>query len=157
MGFTRVYRYTAGKRDWFAHGLPMAGERAAEPKAGDEDVLRRDVPTCRPDERVGVVRDRVLAGGWNICLVTNETGIVLGRLHSAAWESDAETAVEQVMENGPTSFRPDYSLETLLGRMQAKNVGSVVVTNSDGVLMGVLFRKDVEQRLTQVRLEEVNE
>jgi predicted transcriptional regulator len=72
-------------------------------------------------------------------------------LRKEAWTADPEAAVEDVMENGPSTFRPDVFLETLVKRMQAKKVGSTVITNSDGVLIGVLYRKDAEQRLQQVQ------
>ena len=51
------------------------------------------------------------------------------------------------MENGPTTFRPDNFLEPLVKRMREKKVGSVIITDSDGVLMRVLYRKDAEERL----------
>jgi predicted transcriptional regulator len=57
--------------------------------------------------------------------------------------------VESVMENGPTTFRPDYLLDTLIKRMQQCKVGSVIVTNSDGVLMGMVYRGDAEDYLKQ--------
>ena len=53
------------------------------------------------------------------------------------------------MENGPTTFRPDNFLEPLTKRMREKKVGSVIITNSDGVLIGILYRKDAEARLGQ--------
>ena len=43
LGFTHVYRYTAGKMDWRASGLPIEGQFADEPCA--KDIARRDVPT----------------------------------------------------------------------------------------------------------------
>ena len=145
LGFSRVHRYAAGKLDWFAYGLPMAGEFAAIPKAGD--VVRRDVPTCRLTDRVGGVYERCQATGWKVCLVVNESNVVLGRLRREAWEADPDTPVEKVMENGPTTFRPDYFLEPLVKRMREKKVGSVIITNSDGILIGLLYRNDGEARL----------
>lgn len=142
-----MYRYAAGKLDWFAFGLPMAGEFAAIPKAGD--VVRRDVPTCRLGDRLGDVHERCQAAGWKVCLVVNEQRIVLGRLRREAWDADPVTPVEQVMENGPTTFRPDNFLESLVKRMQEKKVGSVILTTSDGVLIGILYRADAEERLRQ--------
>jgi CBS domain-containing protein len=55
------------------------------------------------------------------------------------------------MENGPTTFRPDNFLEPLIKRMHDKKVGSVIITNSDGVLIGLLYRKDGEERLQRDR------
>jgi CBS domain-containing protein len=125
----------------------MAGEFAAIPKAGD--VVRRDVPTCHLTERVGEVYERSQAIGWKVCLVVNEQKVVLGRLRREAWDADPDTPVEEVMENGPTTFRPDNFLEPLTKRMRERKVGSVIITNSDGVLIGLLYRKDAEERLGQ--------
>lgn len=147
LGFSPVYRYAAGKLDWFAFDLPMEGEYAAIPKASD--VVRRDVPTCHLGERVGEVYERCQAIGWKVCLVVNEKNIVLGRLRGTAWEADPNTPVEQVMENGPTTFRPDNFLEPLIKRMRDKKVGTVIITNSDGGLIGILYRRDGEERLSQ--------
>jgi rhodanese-related sulfurtransferase/CBS domain-containing protein len=150
LGFSSVYRYAAGKLDWFAFGFPMEGELAVFPKAGD--VVRRDVPTCRVTDRVGEVYQRCQAAGWKVCLVVNESNVVLGRLRREAWDADPQTFVEEVMENGPTSFRPDNFLEPLVKRMQEKKVSSVIITNSDGILIGVLYRKAAEERLHQEHL-----
>jgi predicted transcriptional regulator len=150
LGFSPVYRYVAGKMDWFAFALPMEGEFAAILKAGD--VVRRDVPTCHLTDRVGEVYQRCQAAGWKVSLVVNELNVVLGRLRREAWEADPETLVEEVMENGPSTFRPDVFLATLVKRMEDRKVGSVVITNSDGVLIGVLYRKDAEERLHQDHL-----
>jgi predicted transcriptional regulator len=79
--------------------------------------------------------------------VVNESSVVLGRLRREAWDADPNTPVENVMENGPTTFRPDNFLEPLIKRMREKKVGSVIITNSDGVLIGLLYRKDGEERL----------
>src|SRR5919198_1857676 len=143
LGFSSVYRYAAGKRDWFAFGLPMEGEFASIPKA--IDVVRREVPTCHLGDHVGEVYKRCQKVGWQVCLVVNEANIVLGRLRREAWQAEPETPVEQAMENGPTTFRPDNFLEPLTRRMQEKKVGSVIITNSDGALIGLLYRKDAEE------------
>ena len=149
MGFSQVYRYAAGKLDWFAYGLPMEGEFAGIPKAGG--VVRSDIPTCRLTDHVGEVYRRCQEAGWKVCLVVNEANVVLGRLHREAWDADPETVVEEIMENGPTTFRPDNFLEPLIKRMHEKKVGSVIITNSDGVLIGILYRKDGDERLQQDR------
>lgn len=150
MGFKQVYRYAAGKLDWFAFGLPMQGEFASYLRA--IDVVRRDVPTCRLKDQMGEVYRHCQDIGWKVCLVVTESNVVLGRLRREAWAANPQTPVEEVMENGPTTFRPDNFLEPLVHRMQEKKVGSVIVTNSDGVLLGILFRKDAEEQLHQNRL-----
>src|SRR5215207_3451599 len=147
LGFPEVYRYTAGKRDWFAFGLPMEGDFSTIPKA--MDVLRHDVPTCHLKDPVGEVSERCREAGWQVCLVVNEANIVLGRVRREAWQADPATPVEQVMENGPTTFRPDNFLEPLTRRMQERKVGSVIITDADGRLIGILYRKDAQERLHQ--------
>jgi CBS domain-containing protein len=153
LGFTEVYCYAAGKLDWFAFGLPMAGKFAEIPKAGD--IVRQDVPTCKLTDRLGEVYERCQAFGWKVCVVVNELNVVLGRLRGEAWKADPQTPIEEVMENGPSTFRPDVFLKTLVKRMLNKKVGSVIITNSDGVLIGILYRKDAEERLSRDRI--VNE
>jgi predicted transcriptional regulator len=145
LGFSQVYRYVAGKLDWFAFDLAMEGEFAGIPKAND--VVRRDAPTCHLRDRVGEVYRRCQDAGWKVCLVVTKSKIVLGRLRKEAWDADPNTLAQEVMEEGPSTFRPDVFLETLVKRMRARKVGSVVITNSNGVLIGVLYRRDAEERL----------
>jgi CBS domain-containing protein len=73
-----VYDYTAGKSDWMAAGLPTEGAAAGRPTAAT--VARREVPTCRLEESLRDVRERVRAAGWNACVVVNEKRIVMGLL-----------------------------------------------------------------------------
>lgn len=129
----------------------MEGEFSTILKAGD--VVRHNVPTCRLTERIGTVHRRCRDAGWNVCLVVNESNILLGRLRGEAWEADPERIAADVMENGPTTFRPDKFLEPLIKRMFAKKVGTVVITNPDGVLIGLLYRRDGAERLEQEKAE----
>ncbi len=148
LGFGEVYDYVAGEADWFASGLPREGRDAAIPRAGD--VARRDVPTCGPNDRVGEVRERVRAARWDECLVVNGERVVLGRLRGTALAREAETPVEQAMEAGPTTIRPDTRLADITERLRAKDVATVVVTTSDGRLVGLLKRGDAEHQLSDV-------
>ncbi len=125
----------------------MEGEFASISKV--IDVMRHEVPTCYLKEHVGEVYQRCQEAGWQVCIVVNKENIVLGRLRREAWQAHPDIPVEQVMENGPTTFRPDNFLEPLTKRMREKKVGSVIITNSDGVLIGILYRKDAEARLGQ--------
>jgi CBS domain-containing protein len=146
LGFTRVYRYTPGKDGWLAMGLPTEGPDAATPRAGD--IADRDPPTCSPLERLGDVRDRLRAGKSS-CIVVNDQRVVLGRVRGEALKGDPEQSVEAVMEAGPTTVRPSEPLDALIGRMQKRKTGSIVVSTADGVLVGVLRREDGERRLAE--------
>jgi len=132
------------------HGLPMEGRTAGRRRA--IEVARKDMPTCRPRERLGEVRERVQATGHEMCVVANERGIVLGRLQRKAWEGNPESAVEDVMELGPPTTRPDAFLHEVIERL--RKVGSLLVTRygseeDGGRLVGVLFREDVERVLEE--------
>ena len=145
LGFTQVYDYAAGKADWAAMGLLTEGKAAERPRAGD--IARKEVPTCHLSERLSDVRQRTEAAGWNVCLVLDDNGILLGRLRQRALHKDPDAIVEKVMEEGPTTIRPNTELENIIRRMQAKKVGSIVVTKSDGRLIGILYRQDGEEQL----------
>ncbi|MEA2282760.1 MAG: hypothetical protein QOK21_3367 [Solirubrobacteraceae bacterium] len=82
LGFERVYDYMPGKVDWLARGLPREGDKANEPRA--VDFARQDVITCRLEDRVGAVRDRVEASPYGFALVLADGGVLLGRLRKAA-------------------------------------------------------------------------
>jgi CBS domain-containing protein len=144
IGFSNVYDYVAGKADWGASGLPLQGTTG--PRAGEH--ARSDVPTCRLDERLPDVRARVSSIGWDTCLVVNEERVVLGRLGRRALAREEDVAVEEAMSSGPSTIRPNVTLQTIVERLRSKNLASAVVTRSDGTLVGVLRREDAELALT---------
>lgn len=147
LGFTQVFRYTAGKNDWFAAGLPIEGALASLPRASD--IARRDVPTCRLTDRIGDVCERVQAATEHVCIVVNEAGVVLGRLRGAALAADPQAIADARMEPGPTTIRPNTPLADITPRMHRRKVGSIIVTDSDGVLIGILYRTDADRRLAE--------
>src|SRR5216683_3451337 len=140
LGFEQVFRYTPGKEDWMAAGLPIEGLKASIPRVGS--VARRDVPTSRLDERVGDVAARVRAKGWELCVVVNEGNIVLGRLARAALEGEANATVGAVMEPGPVTYRPHVVAEDAGHTLAERHVQSVLVTTGDGELIGVFRAED---------------
>lgn len=146
MGFDKVYDYAAGKADWTSSGLPSEGTLREQPRA--IDAARRDILTARPTETVSEARRRAEERGVRVCVVVNEDGVVLGRLRGDALEAGPDAPVESVMEEGPTTVRADADLETLTERMRERKVGSILVTTSDGVLLGILYRKDAEEMLS---------
>jgi len=140
LGFREVYDYVAGKLDWMAAGLPTEGTNAAHPRAGD--VSRKDVPTARLEERLGDVRERVSAGGWDAVVVTNDERVVLGLLRSKELAKDPELSIEKAMRPGPSTFRPYVAIKEMAETMTGHMLESVPVTTSDGRLVGLLLQKD---------------
>ena len=145
LGFDRVYDYVPGKAAWSASGLPTEGTLAGVPTI--EDAARPDVPTCAPAEKVGDARDRVRAAGWDSCVVVNDERVVLGLLREKELALDPDVGVEQVMRNGPTTSRPNGSIWRVAERMRERGARTILVTTSDGRLVGLLYREDAE-RLT---------
>jgi Mg/Co/Ni transporter MgtE len=128
-----------GKLDWLAAGLPTEGTNAERPRAAD--VARADVPTCRIDEQVERVRERVRAAGWDACVVVNDERVVLGLLRQEELERP-EGRIERVMRPGPSTFRPHVPIEELAHYMVAHDLPTSPITSSDGRLIGVLRRED---------------
>jgi Mg/Co/Ni transporter MgtE len=143
MGFTQVYDYTAGKVDWMAAGLPTEGSAAGRPRAGG--AARADVPVCRMDERLGQVRERVLAAGWDACVVVNQQRVVLGLLRAKQLDADPELRIEQAMRPGPSTFRPHVPIEEMASYMVDHKLDSSPITTSDGRLVGLLRQADAVQ------------
>jgi len=145
IGFPRVYDYVAGKADWGSAGLPLEGSSGSETRAGAH--ARRDVPTCRLDEPLAQIRERVRQADWDTCFVVDEEGVVLGRLGRSALQRDDELSVEQAMTPGPSTIRPSARLNDVVARMRTQNLSNLPVTTSDGQLVGLLAREDAERAI----------
>jgi len=142
-----VFHYVAGKLDWLAAGLPTEGTNTGRPRA--VDVARRDVPTCHLDERLGEVRDRVKAAGWDACVVVNAERVVLGLLRARELDRDPALRIEQAMRPGPSTFRPYVAIEKLVKVMTDHGRENLPITTSDGRLVGLVKRADAEQAAGQ--------
>jgi CBS domain-containing protein len=138
-----VYDYVAGKQDWMAAGLPIEGENAAIPRAGD--LAARDVPTCGLGDRVGDVRKRIEGTGWNACVVVNTEKVVLGLLRSKQLAGGDDERVEDVMRPGPGTFRPNVPIDEMARYMIEHDLESAPVTTPDGKLVGMLRRRDAAE------------
>ncbi|MGH9114000.1 MAG: CBS domain-containing protein [Acidimicrobiales bacterium] len=126
LGFD-VYDYAAGKVDWLAAGLLTVQAHPLPRRALDQ--ADRDPPTCSPDTPVEDL-DTPSA------LVVNEARVVLGRVRADGHPPSGRA--EDVMEPGPTTVRAHEPLDPLLARMQQRNAREIVVTTSEGRLLGVL-------------------
>jgi Mg/Co/Ni transporter MgtE len=143
-----------GKLDWLAAGLPTEGTNAERLRAGT--VARRDVPTCRLDEPVSEVRDRVRAARWDACVVVNDERIVLGMLREAELDRDDGEPIERFMRPGPSTFRPHIPIVEMARFMVAHDLPTSPITSSDGRLIGVLRREDAVQVAHQLHDDEVS-
>jgi Mg/Co/Ni transporter MgtE len=148
LGFKTVYEYTDGLADWAASGLPTEGTLAKVPNIGE--VSRKDVPVAGLGDRVGEVKARVESGGWDTALVVNEEKVVLGRLFKSQLDSDPEAAVESIMKPGPSTFRPSVSAPEMVEFMRKHDLEAAPVTTSEGVLIGVVLKQDLDKILEEL-------
>jgi CBS domain-containing protein len=139
LGFEEVYDYEAGKADWGAAGLARDGRVTSQPSAGD--AADKSVPTCQLEDDLQQVRARVRATGWELCIVVNEQGIVLGRLGRRALTAHDDRTVEEAMSEGPSTIRPNVPLADARERLQRQNLETALVTTNDGRLVGVLHAR----------------
>jgi Mg/Co/Ni transporter MgtE len=135
-----VCHYVAGKADWGSFGLPLEGKADSSTRVGA--VTRADAPRCLPDELVSAVAERV-GDEWQICVVTNGEGVVLGLLGRQAIRSAENVRAQDAMTLGPKTIRPSARREAVAEWMRDHALTSMLVTHPDGVLVGVLRREDL--------------
>jgi CBS domain-containing protein len=147
MGFSEVYDFVDGKIEWISHGLPVEGTGPHFAVAGE--VADRDaVLVCRVGDTVGDVARALDTVPHDYCVVLNDHDIVLGRMRKKDLHGSNETAVEHIMEPGPTTVRGTEPAKGLLERMTKKNVPAVIVTTNKGRLMGTVTQEALERLLS---------
>lgn len=91
------------------------------------------------------MREAVKAAGWNVCVVVNQETVVLGLLRERELAAAPEKRADQVMRSGPATYRPDALVADVVQAMETRDVRGVLVTLSDGRLVGWLRRDDAAQ------------
>jgi CBS domain-containing protein len=138
-GFGPMYDYVAGKADWLAADLPFAGTAQL---AGM--FTRRGVATTADGTSVAEVLRLLEEQGFGPVLVLNQAGVVMGAAYRDKLAAAAgETAVGTVMRFGVSTVRPSEDAAALAERMRDKGVTMVVVSRSDGTLIGLFFAADL--------------
>ena len=100
------------------------------------------MPTCSLDESVADVTAR-LSERWDICVVTNDCQVVLGLLGRNALNKNEQTTVEKAMTPGPSTIRPSARIAAIRERMREQQLTRIIVSRSDGVLLGVVRSEDL--------------
>jgi Mg/Co/Ni transporter MgtE len=129
-----------------AAGLPVEGENSKHPRAGE--VARKDAVVCELKDRLGDVRDRTHAAGWNVAVVIDPDRIVLGLLRAKQLEMDADLKVENAMRPGPSTFRPYVPIKEMADFLVEHDLESSPITTSDGKLVGMLLKSDAVRAAT---------
>ena len=138
-GFGPVHDYVAGKADWLAADLPFEGTAQL---AGM--FTRRGVATTAEGTSVAEVLRLLEEQGFGPVLVLNQAGVVMGAAYQDKLAAAAgEAAVGTVMRFGVSTVRPSEDAAALAHRMGHAEVTRVVVTRSDGTLIGLFFVADL--------------
>jgi CBS domain-containing protein len=90
----------------------------------------------------------VRAAGWSLCVVLDDERVVLGLLEAAALDREPAAVAADAMRSAPSTIRPHVTLEETVKSLQARRRDLVLVTTSDGRLVGLLRRADAERRLS---------
>jgi hypothetical protein len=84
------------------------------------------------------------AQGFGPLLVLNPAGVVMGAAHHDALRSaPAHADAGSVMRFGVSTVRPSEDAAALAHRMGHAEVTRVIVTRSDGTLIGLFFAADI--------------
>lgn len=135
LGRRDVYRYTAGKADWVAAGFESEGRESHGDRAGS--LARRDFPTCHPSDSCSAALER-LGDADERVVVVDERGVVLGVVSRGALASGRDEPCASRLEPAPSTVRYDQAASPLFERMAETGSPTTLVTDPDGVLLGVL-------------------
>ena len=138
-GFGPAYDYMAGKADWLAADLPFEGTAQL---AGM--FTRRGVATVAEGTPAAEALGLLEAQGFGPVLVVNEAGVVMGAAYREGLAAaPGEAGVGTLMRSGVSTVRPSEDAAELAHRMGQRQVTRVVVTRSDGTLIGLFFAEDM--------------
>jgi Mg/Co/Ni transporter MgtE len=143
LGFQEVYDYTAGKADWFASGYPVEGDVDSAKRIGS--LVRNDFCRAALKDRLSDVCRQCDEAESDMCAVTAENGCLLGVIRGSKLRQDPDLTAEEAMRPGPSTFRPGKPIGEMLEFMQKRDITKSFVTNSDGVLLGIVIRGDLER------------
>ena len=108
--------------------------------------VRDDVVRSRLDDRTGAAAKQIESSPYDFALVTGPGGVLLGLLPaSAVQNANPEEPVSEVMEAGPSTVRPQRSVESTLSRLHGQGLDWAIVTTPEGRLIGVTSREELER------------
>jgi CBS domain-containing protein len=134
-----VHDLVDGKAAWLAEGLPSEGLLGEDQRVGA--IVQADVPRVDPDATLSEV-ERVI-GSWELAAVTAEDGTLVGSVRAEAAEGPGDRTVDGVMQTAPATVRPSISRRELAQSMDQQGQTYVLVTTSEGRLLGLARRRDL--------------
>jgi CBS-domain-containing membrane protein len=123
--------------DWLAADLPFEGTAQL---AGA--FTRRGVAAAGEGTSVAQARRLREAHGFGPVVVVNHAQVVMGAAYRRDLAAAAQATVGAVMRFGVSTVRPSEDAAALAHRMGHAGVTRVVVTRSDGTLVGLFFSAD---------------
>jgi len=143
LGFEDVHDYVPGKADWLAHNLPVERHDPDLITAGQ--LARSDIVTCELADSIGDVAKQIADSPYGFALVLIPSGVLLGRLRASALNVAPEMPVEEQMESGSSTVRPDIPADQLAQRLRDGDLKTAIITTPEGHLLGIALRVDLEQ------------
>jgi len=118
-----------------------------------DDLMRRDVQTCRPETDLSTVAMQMQQGDCGVLPVVSSSGEVVGMITdrdicmaAAIKHCDvASIRVSEVISGNVYACSPDAEIHTAFSVMRQKHVRRLpVVTAEEGKLVGILSINDLE-------------
>jgi predicted transcriptional regulator len=78
-------------------------------------------------------------------VVVDDNWVVLGVLRGETLGMDEARRVDDLMQEGPMTHRPDVTVAEMAEMLGTKPESRVLVTNADGTLVGVANPDDIER------------
>jgi rhodanese-related sulfurtransferase/CBS domain-containing protein len=138
-GFTAVHDYAPGKVAWLAAGLPSEGLRRPEQRVGP--IGTTDVALVPAGATVAEAAEVV--GDRDLGIVVDDDLVVLGVLRPETFGLDPATPVADVVQPGPSTFRPSMTVRELVDYFRSSNENRALVTTHTGRFLGLIRRHDV--------------
>lgn len=86
---------------------------------------------------------RDLIGDGDVGVVLNDDRIVLGLLRAEATDVDPAMAVRDLLQPGPSTFRPSMTIKEMVGYFRKSDENRAIITSSTGEWIGMIRRADV--------------
>lgn len=141
LGCTDVRHYAAGKAAWLAEGLASEGRRRPEQRVSA--VADPDVPLVPAGATVGEAA--AIVGDHDLGIVVTDAPdhVVLGIVRPEVFGLDPSTPVADVLQPGPSTFRPSMTIGELVTYLRDSNEARALVTTLSGRWIGLIRREDV--------------
>lgn len=140
-GFTDVHEYAPGKAAWLAEGLASDGLRRPEQRISF--IADADVPLVPGGATIGDAMSIVGDADISIVVTDNEDRTVLGVLRPETFGLDPATPVADVVQPGPSTFRPSMTIGELVTYFRDSNEHRAIVSTLSSRWIGLIRSEDV--------------